>query len=144
MKTIKHLAILAVFAVTSHQSRSQSWSITGNSGTSSSTNFIGTTDNADLKFRTNNTVKATISAGGETGIGVTPDATIKLYSSLTQPTLLTNGVIYSATKGRFIEGSIGSTTHANGYLGSYYSSGAVLTGYIPSTLNYIGVGSKRR
>ncbi len=35
-------------------SSSNSWSLNGNSGTSSATNFIGTTDLADLVFKTNN------------------------------------------------------------------------------------------
>ncbi|HLK28120.1 MAG TPA: hypothetical protein VKT28_06035, partial [Puia sp.] len=32
------------------------WTVTGNAGTNSNTNFIGTTDNADLVFKINNTV----------------------------------------------------------------------------------------
>ena len=33
---------------------SSSWLLTGNSGTNTSTNFLGTTDNVNLNFRTNN------------------------------------------------------------------------------------------
>lgn len=47
------------------------WSLTGNAGTNSSTNFIGTTDNVALKFRTKNSVRMTISSGGKVGIGNT-------------------------------------------------------------------------
>ena len=32
------------------------WSILGNTGTVPATNFIGTTDNVELRFRTNNTI----------------------------------------------------------------------------------------
>lgn len=35
----------------------QNWSLTGNSGTNSSTNFIGTTDNQYLTFKINNQKK---------------------------------------------------------------------------------------
>lgn len=46
------------------------WKITGNSGTTPATNFLGTTDNIDLVFRTNNTEKARILANGNVGIGL--------------------------------------------------------------------------
>ena len=45
------------------------WKLNGNGGTNPSTNFIGTTDNQRLVFRTNNTEKATIDANGNVGIG---------------------------------------------------------------------------
>ncbi|MEP7170775.1 MAG: hypothetical protein ABI855_15510, partial [Bacteroidota bacterium] len=47
------------------------WGLTGNSGTISATNFVGTSDNADLVFRTNNIEKARITSGGNVGIGTT-------------------------------------------------------------------------
>ncbi|HLP52476.1 MAG TPA: hypothetical protein VK154_16425 [Chitinophagales bacterium] len=46
------------------------WKITGNSGTAPATNFLGTTDNVRLVFRTNNVERATIDAAGNTGIGI--------------------------------------------------------------------------
>lgn len=39
----------------SHFYFSQSWNIQGNTGTNPSTDFIGTKDNKDLIFKTNNT-----------------------------------------------------------------------------------------
>lgn len=47
------------------------WKLNGNSGTSAATNFVGTTDNADLVFRTNNTEKVRILSSGNVGIGTT-------------------------------------------------------------------------
>jgi len=44
------------------------WSLTGNSGTNPSTNFLGTIDAQRLVFRTNNTEKATIDTTGKVGI----------------------------------------------------------------------------
>jgi hypothetical protein len=41
------------------------WKITGNSGTISGTNFIGTTDAQDLDFRTNNTLKIRLTQKGQ-------------------------------------------------------------------------------
>ncbi len=47
------------------------WSITGNSGTNYATNFMGTTDNVSLRFRTNNTERMVIDSTGSVGIGST-------------------------------------------------------------------------
>ncbi len=41
------------------------WNITGNSGTNSGTNFIGTTDNQDLSFRVNNLLKLKLTTNGQ-------------------------------------------------------------------------------
>ena len=45
------------------------WWILGNAGTNPTTNFMGSTDNVDLVFRTNGTEKVRIQAGGNMGIG---------------------------------------------------------------------------
>lgn len=43
---------------------SNSWLLTGNAGTSSGTNFLGTTDAQDLVMKTNNTEQLRITASG--------------------------------------------------------------------------------
>ena len=50
---------------------STAWSLTGNSGTTPGTNFIGTTDNNDLVFKTNNAEHMRLTSGGYLGIGTT-------------------------------------------------------------------------
>lgn len=50
------------------------WGVNGNTGTNASSNFVGTTDNIDLVFRTNNTEKFRIESGGDVGIGTTNPA----------------------------------------------------------------------
>ena len=45
------------------------WKMTGNSGTSAATNFIGTTDAIDWVMRTNNIERARISSTGNFGLG---------------------------------------------------------------------------
>jgi hypothetical protein len=53
------------------------WSVLGNLGTNPATNFLGTTDNQRLVFRTNNTEKMTITPTGQVGIGTnTPNANL--------------------------------------------------------------------
>ncbi len=60
-------------------SLSNDWKLTGNAGTSSGTNFIGTTDAQDLDFRVNNVVKirltqqgqlSFVNAGGSVFVGI--------------------------------------------------------------------------
>jgi hypothetical protein len=66
------------------------WSITGNSGTNSGINFIGTLDNSSLRFRTNNVQRMYIdSATGFVGVNTStaPNAEAKLA---------VNGAIYAA------------------------------------------------
>lgn len=48
----------------------QSWSTTGNSGTNPSNNFIGTTDNQPLIFKTNNTKVMNILPNGVVKVGI--------------------------------------------------------------------------
>lgn len=51
------------------------WRLTGNAGTNAGTNFLGTTDQKSLAFRTNNTVRMSIdSLHGRVGIGTTQPA----------------------------------------------------------------------
>lgn len=45
------------------------WGLTGNTGTTPATNFIGTADNQPLAFRTNNTEKVRVTETGSVGIG---------------------------------------------------------------------------
>jgi len=56
-----------------------SWRLIGNSATNPTANFVGTTDNNALVFRTNNTERARIAAGGNFRIG-----------NATYPTILPN------------------------------------------------------
>jgi hypothetical protein len=47
------------------------WSLTGNPSTNPSSNFLGTTNNVDLAFRTNNQERMRITKAGDVGIGTT-------------------------------------------------------------------------
>jgi len=58
------------------------WNLTGNSGTTPGSNFIGTIDNVDLVLKTNNSEKMRISAAGKIGIGtVAPAATLHIVGA---------------------------------------------------------------
>jgi Chaperone of endosialidase len=54
------------------QINANDWKVDGNAGTTPATNFLGTTDNQDLVFRTNNTEKARVTANGNVGLGTVP------------------------------------------------------------------------
>src|SRR4051812_29213823 len=65
------LLAIILFSVLSSASYAQSWSLTGNSGISSATNFVGTKDNQAFVLRTNNTERMRILTNGRIGIGIT-------------------------------------------------------------------------
>src|SRR5436189_4730546 len=50
------------------------WSITGNSGSNATNNFIGTTDFMDLVIRTNNVEAMRVKTNGNVGIGTSTPA----------------------------------------------------------------------
>jgi Chaperone of endosialidase len=52
-----------------------SWSLLGNAGTKGQTNFLGTTDTASLRFRTDNKEVMQINKDGKVGIGMKPTGT---------------------------------------------------------------------
>lgn len=59
------------------------WSLSGNSGIDSATNFIGTVDGKPLAIRTNNAERLHISSNGNIGIGtVTPSAALDVNGSV--------------------------------------------------------------
>jgi len=61
------------------------WSVTGNAGTDTTTNFIGTTDDQDLVFRTNNTETMRLYSGGgvnlDVGTGAATDPGDAIFAS---------------------------------------------------------------
>ena len=58
------------------------WNISGNTGTTAGTNFMGTTDAQDLVFKTSNTEKMRINTSGSLGIGTaSPTANLHIYGN---------------------------------------------------------------
>ena len=66
-------------------SGSAAWSLTGNAGTNPSADFLGTTDNQRLVFKTNNTEAMTILPSGDIGIGVSNFSATKVQIHKSTP-----------------------------------------------------------
>ena len=83
------------------------WLVTGNSGTSSASNFLGTIDNVSLRFKSNNIERMVLDSTGKVGIGTSApasDFTISQSSGL------------STAKGmRFTGNSLGGTSSGTGF-----------------------------
>jgi collagen type VII alpha len=72
---------------TSVISTNAAWLTTGNSGTATASNFVGTTDAVDLIFRTNNAEKMRIQSAGNVGIGTSNPSQLFTVSNATTPVI---------------------------------------------------------
>ncbi|MFN8238643.1 MAG: hypothetical protein U0T77_10785 [Chitinophagales bacterium] len=59
---------------------SSGWGLTGNSGTVYGTNYIGTSDNVGIQFKTNGTVRMFITSAGIIGAGASTSSTSYFYA----------------------------------------------------------------
>lgn len=73
------------------------WSLFGNAGINPAANFLGTTDNQPLYFRTDNTTRATILANGNIGVGTAAPQTALEISSVGSGLRFTNLTSASST-----------------------------------------------
>jgi hypothetical protein len=114
---------------------SQSWSLTGNSGTNPSTNFLGTTDANRLVFRTNSTENMTILPSGNVGIGTsTPIVSLNILNNTPDHHLLLQGVAPSlalvngsATTGIISSGRFALATGSGQFVATSVANDVVIT-----------------
>lgn len=102
----------------------QSWNLTGNSGTNSSNNFIGTTDNQPLVLKSNNIEGVRIRSNGNVGIGnANPDAKLHVAQDNTNNQNLVLGKFSSSgpTGGTALVSLTYNSTTANLEVNSTYS-----------------------
>ena len=91
------------------------WLLTGNGSTNPTINFLGTTDNNRLVFRTNNVERATVLANGNVGFGIsTPTARNHIYNTVSDNHLFVSGVSPSA---RFFGGTDWPASGSGGRIG---------------------------
>ena len=69
MKTFQLITAISMIMMLHSISYGQSWLLNGNGGTTNA-NFLGTTDNKKLTFKTNNLTRITITPQGKVGIGI--------------------------------------------------------------------------
>lgn len=89
-----------------------SWLLDGNSLTNPNINFLGTTDNNRLVFRTNNTENMTILTNGNVGIGISnPGSPLHVFSPIPDNQLFLSGFAPST---RYFQGTdwLASPYHA--------------------------------
>lgn len=86
------------------------WSLSGNSGTTAGTHFLGTTDAQGLRFYTNNLERARILSGGTLGI----NSAGTTFSQLTVVGAGTNDGISSSSNDGIANGFWGRNAHATG------------------------------
>lgn len=108
---------------------SSSWSLIGNSGTNSTTNKVGTTDNQDFVLVTNNTEKLRVNATGNVGIGTTTPST-KLH--LNTPTSYS----YTQNFNSLSTGNLTSVTTNNPYFINNNASCVAADGWRIETTSY--------
>ncbi len=110
------------------------WHITGNSGTTAGTNFVGTTDSVDLVFKTKNTERMRVkSASG--GIRISnPTNDYVLYATKSGTG---NGVYISNTSGTNSSSAIyGRNSGTGNGLYGYSAKGVGIYGYTAGTNTY--------
>jgi hypothetical protein len=107
------------------------WTIAGNAGTTQASNFLGTTDNVGLSFRTNNATRATLDNIGNFGINTT--------TPITKIQVNTNA---SAVDGISVRGNADwdAITLAHDGSTGYLNAGGIDTGFVIRT-NALGSGN---
>lgn len=102
-KAVIIFKLILIFTSSIKLLNGQSWNIAGNAATNPSTHFVGTTDNNRLSFRTNNTVRMTLSTTGRLGIGkTTPSYAVDATGSINSDSLYRiNGKTILKTSGSY-------------------------------------------
>ena len=118
------------------------WGLSGNSGTNLATNFLGTTDNQALAFRTNNSEKMRIDASGNLGIGTTsPTSKVEIAAQdalkITgfQPFLTLQDANAGNARGIIASGNGDLSLYPNSFIGGV----AALT--VKNTTGSVGIGT---
>lgn len=83
--------LLLILSLSAASIFAQNWMTTGNSGTSPANNFIGTTDDQEVVFKTNNTERLRLLAG-PTGNGISIGSRTPVGNTTTTPRLEIAGV----------------------------------------------------
>jgi hypothetical protein len=111
------------------------WGLTGNNGTTPSTNFIGTRDNADLVVKTNNTEKLRITAAGQISVG---DGTVAGNNNICISLINNTGAV-SVIGDIVIIGSVDNSFGVTNNPGHYAVVGIVTEAVAPGNIAKIAI-----
>lgn len=104
--TLKSLIAVGLLSASLSAVNAQNWSLTGNTGTNSAVNFIGTTDGSSFKIKTNSQVRMNITSTGKIGVGTSSPIwkfDLKGGSFNTDSTYRINGTAVVALSGTKIQ-----------------------------------------
>jgi hypothetical protein len=132
---MKNLLLFTALILASNAVNAQSWSLSGNAGTTAS-QYLGTSDNLDLRIKTNNSTRLTVGATGKLGINTSIDTKYRLLVADQLPLATSQNLIYGSVTGRFSNST--GTLAANGYLGAFCNA-TLGIGTFPTGLKYVGV-----
>jgi hypothetical protein len=137
--TIANGVVRKLLPATLITSSSNAWSLVGNSGTVSGVNFIGTTDNTSLTFRTNNISHAVVDSTGNLGVG-----TAVSFNATAPEKLLVNAGTTTSYNAVVAKGSVNNYFQLNinnQNAGTNASSDVVATADNGNeTINYVDLG----
>lgn len=114
------------------------WSLTGNTATATGTNFLGTTDNVGLDFRTNNIIRGRFDNNGHFGINANAQTWAQTFSHST------DNAIYALVGYSAVDGGTGvyARSQGAGGVGLYASNNATggwgAYGYNSNTTSGVG------
>jgi len=127
-------------------SPSDAWLTLGNAGTTAGTHFVGTTDNVDLVFKTNNTERMRILNSGWIGMATSTPTTLIHFNPTSPPNQFLTAWDNSTTNGalaRFYHTNTGNGNRVlfgiTNYSGNTYQTPGVM-GLHLSTMGSGGVG----
>lgn len=126
------------------QTLNPGWNLTGNTGTNATTNFIGTTDNQGLSFRTNSIERMNILNTGNVGIATnTPSQRLEVATGNIE---VTQGDIYLGTSNGVFNAGGGLMNALINYIGDAYVAPVQVNGdedlYIEDDIELGGQGYK--
>lgn len=101
------------------------WSLTGNSGTTAGTNFIGTTDAVDLSVRSSNVERMRVLADGRVSINNASPTATRLFSATADATNTTAIYGTTAQPAPAILAQTTSATSANGAIQGEYTGSSI-------------------
>jgi len=115
------------------------WLTTGNAGTTAGTHFVGTTDNVDLVFKTNNTERMRINNAGFVGVNTVPSNVFQFA------VVSTTNAVTGQSSGAGAIGVYGLNSTSTGFGVQGFNSNASGTGVLGSGNNigamYLAGGS---